>query len=473
MLAQSRLARLNTGGVVRITEGILKGSGPQGPQGPQGEQGSPAVVRGVVTSYNDLLTIPNVKGGDIWIVDEAGADGIEGHGWCYNPPTDVAPGEWVDCGRMRGDPGYLQSVSAQMSVETLEQNVSPAQQPVPVMWASLDWNDEEAIDGITGLVPILATPGGTTWTTTRVTHAAPRAYLFNIQLNFAVLNTVRGNVTIDLYRTSAEPSRQGIVSSYKHALDGLSTDDQSVNITWVGDTDASETWSVQVSGNIGADINSAFWQVGRLGGGYGPRGVPGIQGASTFFNTEVSVPSDLDSLTGAPGEARYVSSTGELYSWSVDASAWTLCGVIKGEQGDSSSGFTNYDAVSGVAAGVSETPPPAQSTGNTADQGIEIPLGTNDPHTPYFLRTAVEELETRAISRYVDEGDFSAKRDSPVRGSVAWIDTASPTQAGGYHAFDSNLPGGRAVIPLVMWGVGEPVGIDPATLPNGSLYVEY
>jgi len=125
----NRQTQLSSGGTVLVRESVLRGSGPQGPQGPRGVDGIPMTIKGIKPTFADLQAMtgtPQLGHNNGWIADDTGILYV----WYRNNPDSASnyTGTWTVAGRMRGNPGYLNSVGARC-VET-ESDVDTSLLPV-------------------------------------------------------------------------------------------------------------------------------------------------------------------------------------------------------------------------------------------------------------------------------------------------------------------------------------------------------
>ena len=113
MANMQRVTRITGGGVVRVTEGIMQGSGPRGATGPTGPPGSSTRVVGMladevaIKAQGDQGNVSNGRDGWTWIAEDTGV------GWSWNAVTS----QWVNIGRIVGPPGYINSVMGQVTAD--------------------------------------------------------------------------------------------------------------------------------------------------------------------------------------------------------------------------------------------------------------------------------------------------------------------------------------------------------------------
>lgn len=260
--SSQRFAVLKSGGLVRVTEAVMKGVGPQGPKGQAGPAGQATVIKG---RLNDSASIQALgkRSGESWIADDTG------HLWVYDDATI----RWVDVGRVVGPPGYLQSVSAGMFT-TITTQVPGTSAWTTVTWNSMGWNDTEIVDdGNAGVTtPIVIAPPGAMWSNFGVGAINPVAHIITGTVTLRYTQSARGWVKIGLYNHGA------LIKSVRTYVDTDTSTERDVSFTWVGSSSQEDSWTVQLSANVDSEVVSGDLYVGRLGGGTGPRGMTGLKG---------------------------------------------------------------------------------------------------------------------------------------------------------------------------------------------------
>ena len=313
-------------------------------------------------------------------------------------------------------------------------------------------------------VPILITPAGSSWSQWSVGNTEETGYLFDIKVRVNTTSASKGRARLRLLRNGA------VEQMYEQYLDGVSGIEQDIELLWVGKTDASDVWTVQVSSNVALRVVDTDVTAARFGGGLGPRGPQGIQGYHAYMGAAVADVASLPSV-GNPGEMRYVSATGALWAWdsNADNPGWVNAGTIRGPAGSANTGFSQFDDVAG--RDTTAAPPAGGTVPLTADQGIPYPTGVHSPHVPYFIKLLVDKLERLVVSRYPSSTALNAARPTRDNGEVFWLDSGDTTM-GRLFVQDSRSPSyGLGVVPFVMHGTTAPAA--STTLPDGSLFLVY
>ena len=477
-LSSSRFSRLETGGVIRITEAIMKGSGPQGPVGPKGDMGPATHILGTLPNYDEINATPSPVLGDAWIARDTGKI------WVYSDTVRDIPTSqgvvrlvkgWNDGGRIVGNPGYLQSLAAKLT-STAQIAVPETDAEVVIPLAKVDFNDKESVlneDGSITVVPIVVDPTAFPFSKWSVGNANTMGYLFTVKVRINTSAATRGRVTLNL-RTDT-----GIIDTANIAADGLSAVIQDIQVISVVKANSTMKFWITVNSPVGLKVVDAEVYIARYGGGIGPQGNIGPQGAAAYAGLPVTAESDLP-RPGNPGEMRLVTSTGCLWVWNSTGltPGWVNAGKIQGPNGNASSGFSDFDDLTAQTS--SEDPPSAGGpVPGTADQGIPYPTGKHSPVVPYFLKSAFQFIERRLVARYVSWGDWGSKRpvsgtNARVNGETVWVDNEG-SRAGGLLVWDTQL-GGDSIgrVPFVGWNQGTPPAVgSPTTFPDGSLWVSY
>ena len=415
--------QLLSGGTVLVRESVLRGSGPQGPMGPTGPRGSALIIKGVVDTYSDLVAMqntPQLEHNNGYVVQDTGILYV----WYRTNPEKpgLYTGTWTIAGRIRGNPGYLNSVAARC-IETaadIDTDVL-ADIPVVVRW-DIDYLDVEVvpvIDAGTGLLvnenrPIVS--GLKTWDGTnavstlnidRIVPTVPpgnlsmdypmgsAVYMVNIAIDYRPVSALvpRGVATVKLFWWSDAVSRTEVASQQTYITDKELT---LTLTTFVRGADGGQ-YEVEVISNVSGQIETRRWEWMRLGGGPGPQGDQGIPGAPARIHTSspLEFTYQLETTIGAPGEYILCTDTGIMHAWQetpVDSGeyGWVELGKIKGPPGDYNTGFSDFDAVGGDPDGGSNTQEAGYPPLITVDQEAPYPNTNAKPRTPFYIRTLAE-----------------------------------------------------------------------------------
>lgn len=451
-VSNSRFALLESGGSVRITTGVLKGAGSVGPQGPIGPAGVATTIKGHKPNYAAIAALASPRQGDAWYADDTG------NLWAWDNSDAV----WNNVGNIKGETGYLQSVSATVEHPSASTNVPGTDAWVTVPFNTVVWNDSEVVSGTT-TVPIIVVPNTSTFTSVTVANPNIASCLLVGQVTLTTTAAVRGRARI---RFTIGGTVYGLRSMY---LDGVSGITQTLDVYWVGPMTSSRPIAVDVSSNVACKITGTRLHVARFGGGVGPQGIQGVQGFHSFMGNPVTNAVELPS-TGEPGEMRYVTATGEVYAWNANDTvpSWINAGVFRGPAGSTNNGFSQFDAVSGMDS--TAAPAVGGTALATADQAVPYPHGTHTPNVPYFLKLAFEFLERRIVGRFTSLTDLNTKRPTKTRGETYWVDSGN-TRGGSLYVYDDRN-GGNSLVPFVYYGDNAPASTT-TNATNGSLYLEY
>lgn len=494
---------LFSGAKLLVRESVLKGSGPKGDTGATGPSGPAFTIKGIRTTYTDLLAMsdtPELEHNDGWMVDDTGVLYI----WYRYYPDQVGSyvGYWKKIGRIRGNPGYLNSVGARLSetasalstdlsanatsiikwdVTLLDTEVVPIEtageellenQIRPILKAMRYWDASNVVattdvDRVQPTVPPTETlnpdyPMGSS------------AFLVNIAVDYspAVGITPRGFVRLSLYHYPTAGGRVLVAQS-----DGLIVNvDQTYTLsTFVRGSDGGQ-YDVEIHSNVAGSFSTRRFEWVRAGGGPGPQGDPGIAGepVRAHADSPTDFEADLQIIDGQPGEMIYTKDTGKAWIWQQNTTtevwSWSELGVLQGADGDANSGFQAFgDLVTGPdsEAGIEETAYPSIKT---PDQGAPYPQITGQPRIPWYFREFGEWVEKRIISRFTSTADRSAKRGSPAVGEVGWVNTDGSDPQRGLDVYTGDQ--GYVRIPLIVTSTQEAPG-TATTWPDGTLWVRY
>jgi hypothetical protein len=458
----TRFAMLKSGGVVRITSAIMAGAGAQGPQGSSGPQGVATFVRGTkpnaaaIQSLGSPASVP--AQGDAWIAADTG------HLWVW----DVYRTVWTDAGMFVGRPGYLQSLFAQVS-HLPNLAVAGTDVLVTVPFSAVTHNDTELV---AGAVPttrtILTVPPTNPFNEFSVASATATGYQIVIEALINTTSAVKGRGRLVL-RLDGQ-----VVAQSRQFIDGQSGVDQSLSVVWTGSLANANKLSVAFSSRVACRIDSVRADIVRFGGGTGPMGMQGITGAHAFLGNPVANTVDLP-VVGTPGQMRYVTGTGHLHAWDDINKNWVDGGSIKGDQGNASSGFSDFDDISN---GSSDQPPTAGPpiVSVTTDQGVPYPSPTHSPNIPYFLKTAFEYIERRVVGRFTDTADYTTKRPTASRGDggVVYIKNVSSVASVGGNLYlqDVRLTDDAGLASLAFSKYSTSPAPATTKMPNGTLWLQ-
>ncbi len=494
--------QLSSGGTVLVRESVLRGSGPQGPMGPAGPNGASMIIKGVVDTFADLeakANTPELEHNNGWITQDTGIL----HVWYRTNPEkpSLYTGTWVTAGRIRGNPGYLNSVAARC-VETatdVDTDLLP-NVPVVLTW-DIDYLDVEVvpvIDAGTGLLenqnrPIItgirAWDGSNAVSTLNIDRISPTVppgnlsmdypmgsavYMVNVAIDFQPTTALnpRGVATVKLFWRADAVSRTLVASEQQYITDKEVT---LTLTTFVRGADGGQ-YEVEVLSNMAGLLETRRWEWMRLGGGPGPQGDQGIPGAPARIHPDspLGYTYQLETTVGAPGEYILCNDTGIMHAWQESATVpgeygWVELGVVRGPNGDYNNGFSNFDAVNGEGEGVSNTEEGLVPPNETTDQAAPWPSNDAKPRIPFYIRKLAEWVEDKIVARYDTALIRSAKRPSPTPGQVTWVGDGTQVDRGLEVATGAN---DYLRIPMVVSSTSDaPTGTT--TYPNGTLWVKY
>lgn len=494
--------QLSSGGTVLVRESVLRGSGPQGPMGPAGPNGASMIIKGVVDTFADLeakANTPELEHNNGWITQDTGIL----HVWYRTNPEKpgLYTGSWVTAGRMRGNPGYLNSVAARC-VETesdIDTDLLP-NVPVVLRWdiAYLDVEVVPVIDAGTGLLenenrPIVT--GLKTWdgsnavSTLNIDRIVPTVppgnlsmdypmgssvYMVNVAVDFRPTSalTPRGVATVKLFWRSDASSRTEVASEQTYVTDKEAT---LTLTTFIRGADGGQ-YEVEVTSNVSGILETRRWEWMRLGGGPGPQGDQGIPGAPARVHQDspLANTNQLETTVGAPGEYILCNDTGILHAWQESSAnpgeyGWEEIGVVRGPNGNYNDGFSNFDAVSGDPDGGSDTEELGYPPLVTSDQNAPYPSTDSMPRVPFYIRKLAEWSEKRIVGRFASAVARAAARPSPDPGELSWVGNGTQVDRGLDVATGDN---GYMRIPLIVSSTSDaPTGTT--TYPDGTLWVKY
>lgn len=260
--SSQRYAALVNGGLIKVTEAVMKGTGPEGPRGPEGPVGKATTIKNRLADAASIQALGK-RSGEAYIAEDTGRL------WVYDDTTV----RWIDVGRIVGPPGYLQSVSAGMTTNVSTQ-VPGTGAWTTVTWNEMGWNDTEIVDdGNTGVsTPIVTHTPGSMWSAFTVGAINPVAHIITATISLQYEQSARGWVKAGLYNHGV------LVKTVRTYVDTATSAERDVSFTWIGSSSNADSWTVQISANVDSTVITGDIYVGRLGGGTGPRGYTGIKG---------------------------------------------------------------------------------------------------------------------------------------------------------------------------------------------------
>lgn len=282
-MADQRYTDLESGGSIRVTEAIMRGSGPQGPKGDKGEPGYGTTIQGVKPTVDDIKRMRGDHEGEAWIAEE------NGHLYVWNQQLDL-DGEdpWVDCGKIVGPPGQVQSIGAAFKKERTNYVRDDYSTIYYLDFDTLLYNDSEKITDPTGAitaeVPVISYDPGVSWTAwTYPNHGWTEiedlpVHIIDVDIQFTAKNpdssttTREGPVTVRLFKNG------NIEAENIEYMDAGTFNNATINLSWVGKTTGSDIFQVGVISGVPGVIGKARMQTARAGGGVGPQGPKGDQG---------------------------------------------------------------------------------------------------------------------------------------------------------------------------------------------------
>lgn len=494
--------QLSSGGTVLVRESVLRGSGPRGPMGPTGPQGTSMIVKGVVDTYDDLAAMantPQLEHNNGWVVQDTGLLYV----WYRTNPDSAGlyTGSWVIAGRIRGNPGYLNSVAARCAetASDVDTDLLPGV-PVVLRWdiTYLDVEVVPVIEASTGLLvnenrPIVS--GLKTWDGTnsvstiaidRIIPTVPpgnlsmdypmgsAVFLVNVAVDFHPTSalTPRGVATVRLFWWSDASNRTEVAAQQTYVTDKEAT----LNLTtFIRGADGGQ-YEVEVTSNVAGLIETRRWEWMRVGGGPGPQGDQGLPGAPARIHPDspLANTNQLQTTIGSPGEYILCDDTGIMHAWQESSVTpgeygWAELGVIRGPNGNYNDGFSDWDAVSGDPDGASGTEEIGYPPLVTVDQNAPYPDTNSMPRVPFYIRKLAEWVETRIVSRFASAVARASARPSPDPGELSWVGDGTQVDRGLDVATGDN---GYMRVPLVVYGTTDaPSGTT--TYPDGTLWVKY
>lgn len=421
-----RVLTLDSGDTLRISESVLRGTGPDGPAGPQGPPGLATTIVGRFGSYDELVAaLPVGIEGEAYIADDTGHLWV----WVY----DIEVPEWRDCGRIVGPPA-VSSIGAQRIRQSSADLLGGQWWTVP--YQTLTYNDPDPLSGSV-LRESALTPTSTVFGAENTGH-----YLVVTEIS------VSPGVNDAFIDVEWNDNTKGVTY-------GQETSDTRRSGSWVLlhacvlRSDGVSSWQIRIRPSINVTVSSVVSTFTRIGGGIGPQGVPG-----PYPELSVSAPTKL------PHDAAMTASftkTGE--------GAYTLnLGLAQGAPGEAQSGFSTMDAIAGGEADSSSQPEGYEPVYAT-DQGIPVPGRNAKPHVPYFFNQMAQKLHRLVVARLTTSQRQT--RGTPIPGELVY-DTDTKQFLGGDAA------GAWMIVPTIEYGTDASIKHNaPTTRPNGSLYFKH
>ena len=496
----NRQTQLSSGGTVLVRESVLRGSGPQGPQGPRGVDGIPMTIKGIKPTFADLQAMtgtPQLGHNNGWIADDTGILYV----WYRNNPDSASnyTGTWTVAGRMRGNPGYLNSVGARC-VET-ESDVDTSllpEAPVVLKWdmAYLDTEEVPIVDSGTGLLanqirPIVA--GVRAWDGTnavstidfdRIQPMVPPAgelsldypmgssvFMVNIAVDFQPTTALvpNGVASVRLFWVPDAATRTLVAEQKTYVTDKEATLELS---TFIKGADGGQ-YEVEVQSNVPGMLETRRWKWVRAGGGPGPQGEKGNPGAPARVHASSPLGSttQLQTTTGAPGE--YIMAGNKMFGWQETSPGsgtygWKELGVIQGPPGNANTGFSDFDGVRGEGEGLSSLPEAGYPPLTTNDQNAPYPNHEAQPRIPFYIKALAEWVDRKIVSKFASATERSNIRPEGLPGEVSWVGDGTAA-ARGLDVYSGDH--GYLRIPTVIVSTDTaPVGLT--NHPDGTLWIQ-
>lgn len=499
----SRQTQTQSGGTILVRESVLKGSGPQGPTGPRGVAGTSAVIKGSKANkaaLDAMANTPYLEHNHGYIAEDTGLL----YFWYRDNPESpgLYAGQWVLAGRMRGNPGYLNSVAARC-VETsadLDTDIIAGSQVV-LRW-DMNYLDVEVVPVVDAVTTLLANENrpiitgvkmwdGSNAVTTlafdRVQPTVPpvnapldypmgsAVFLVNVAIDFRPVDalTPRGYATVRMFWWQNNTTRIQVAQQQTYITDIEAT---LTLMTFIRGADGGQ-YEIEVESNVSGQIESRRWEWMRVGGGPGPQGDRGIPGEPSRIHpsSPLDNTNSLQTTIGKPGEYILCNDTGISYAWQETPAGsgeygWAPLGVIRGAKGDANSGFSNFDAVRGAGEGLSGVAQEGYPADVTPDQGAPYPKTASQPRIPYYIKALAQWAEKRIVGRFASAEARTLLRTTPEPGEVSWVGT-DDQKTRGLDVFTGTTQNYMRIPVIHASTDSAPSGI--VNYPDGTLWLKY
>jgi len=349
---------LSTNETITLTEGVMRGAGPEGGVGPPGPNGPATVIVGHVATSSQLPA--SGTQGQAYITDDTG------HIWSWN--TLLVTPAWVDGGRIVGPPANS-SIGARRT-KTGSNSLVAGIEYIVVYNAGFDFNDADPSGGY-----VLDAAKSTTL----VTAVDPAAVAYYLVTSTIEMGSVSGSPMIT---AKWQKSNGDLAVDGKETFATVGTPASTITHVTVMRTTEADLWRLKIVSDMAATIVSVVTEWTRLGGGTGPQGSIG--------NPPVMVSGTASKLAyGANPTVSVALVSPGTYSVSI--------GVPTGATGAAQDGFPTYDTISGGGSDSSTNPggTPIYQT----DQELPVPDNTQKPYIPYFFMLLAEKLHRLVVSR--------------------------------------------------------------------------